>query len=323
MKKFLIIILALLVGAGLFAKGVPEEEESLEDVAGSGVPYKAPIDIGTKNFTEQFIAGNMMAILLEDRGYDVNLRTGMITTVLREALENGDVDLCMEYTGTMWLTHTQHEYQGASPREMFEQVQASDAERGIVWVEPPIWCNNTYVIVVTSDLAEEENLETLSDFAEYVNANNGEVAISTSLEFASRPDGLPALEELYGFDIKDDYVTSVTAGLQNTYLIEGDVNATVAFGTDSVIAKYNWVPLQDDKSFWPPYDLAPNTRIEVLEAEANDGLEDVLIELVQAFPSDPAAAREEMISLNAQVDVDKMEPEEVAMNWLEEKGLID
>ena len=79
-------------------------------IAVAGVTFAAPIRIGTKNFTEQFLVGNLMAIFLEEHGYEVELRTGMSSTVMREAMENGDLDLCMDYTGTQWLNYTGHEF---------------------------------------------------------------------------------------------------------------------------------------------------------------------------------------------------------------------
>ena len=95
----------------------------------------------------------------------------------------------------------------------------------------------------------------------------------------------------------------------------------MVFGTDPVVVKYNWVVLQDDKNFWPPYDLAPSVRKEVLEA--SPGLADVLNELIAAFPDDPAGARAVMTALNAKVDLEMMEPEEATEQWLREKGLIE
>jgi glycine betaine/choline ABC-type transport system substrate-binding protein len=129
------------------------------------------------------------------------------------------------------------------------------------------------------------------------------------------------MEQKYGFEFDEDAVTPVQPGVQKKYLIEGNVDATVAFGTDSEIAKYEWAVMQDDKNFWPPYDLSPCTRTEVLEA--NDGLRKALQDLVNAFPNEPAAARQTMTELNAAVDIDKREPEEVAEEWLQEQGLID
>jgi len=336
MKKILIFLLMMVaLSAFVYAGGKPEPkpaeavEEAAEEVQekvveetapGTGVPYSPPIDIGTKNFTEQFLVGNLMALILEDRGYDVKLKTGMSSTVLREAMENGSLDLCMDYTGTQWLSYTGHEFKGESPEEMYRKTKESDAKKGLVWMDP-IWCNNTYAIAVTRKFSEENGVKTLSDFAEYVKGKEGEVPFASDFEFYSRPDGILGLQMHYGFAFKPNQVTTVLPGLTFEYLAQGRSVAAMVFGTDAAVVKNNWVVLQDDKNFWPPYDLAPYIRKEVLDA--NPDLEDVLNELVRAFPGDPAGARAEMTELNAKVDVDLMEPEEAAEEWLKEKGLID
>jgi len=289
-------------------------------VAVAGVVFAAPIRIATKNFTEQFVVGNLMAILLEDRGYAVDLKTGMSTTVMREAMEAGSLDICMEYTGTHWLTHTGHEFQGESPELMYEKVKAYDEALGLMWLDP-IWCNNTYAIAVDSGFAEEHNVYSLSDFAAYVTEQNGEVPLAVTFEFYARPDGILGMQVHYGFAFNPQYITPVLPGLTFAALIEGRSVATMVFGTDAVVVKYNWVVLQDDKNFWPPYDLVPYVRAETLKA--NPGLADLLNELIAAFPDDPAGARAVMTALNAKVDLDMMEPEDAAEEWLREKGLIE
>jgi osmoprotectant transport system substrate-binding protein len=317
LKKTAIVIGMLLVTCMLFAASGRESDGG---GSGTGVPFTEPIDIGTKNFTEQFIVGNLMAILLEEKGYDVDLKTGMSSTVLREAMENGELDLSMDYTGTQWLSYTGHEFQGESPEEMYQKTKESDAENGLVWLDP-IWCNNTYAIAITSEFAEENGVATLSDFAGYVTDMEGEVPFASDFEFYSRPDGILGLQLHYGFAFKPDSITTVLPGLTFEYLIEGRSTAAMVFGTDPAVVKYNWVVLQDDKNFWPPYDLAPYLRQEVLDAKPE--LADLLNQLTAAFPQDPAAARAEMTALNAMVDVDMMEPEDAARAWLEDKGLID
>ena len=333
LKKILLVIMMMSLAVFIFAGGqkekpaepTPAEAEEMaaeaeEGPKGTGIPYKPPINIGTKNFTEQFVVGNLMAILLEDRGFDVELKTGMSSTVLREAMENGDIDMCMDYTGTLWLTYTGHEFKGESPKEMFRKTKESEAERGLVWMDP-IWCNNTYAIAITNEFSNANGIKTLSDFAEYVNEKAGEVPFASDFEFYSRPDGILGLQLHYDFAFKPDQVTTVLPGLTFEYLADGRSTAAMVFGTDAAVVKFKWVVLQDDKNFWPPYDLSPYTRQEVLDA--NPGLEDALGELIAAFPDDPVGAREEMTALNAQVDVDLMEPEDAAEEWLKKKGLID
>lgn len=276
-----------------------------------------PIRIGTKNFTEQFIGGYLMKLLLEDRGYEVDLRTGMSSMVLREAVENGDIDLCMDYTGTMWLSYTQHLFDGESPQELFDKVRAYDAEEyGITWLDP-IWCNNNYSIAVPRSFAEQNALITLSDFAAYVTSREGKVGIATTFEFYARPDGLIGMQLHYGFAFHPSYVIPVMAGLTAQYLAQGDVEATVVFGTDAVIAKYDWVILRDDLTFWPPYDLAPVLLTTTLERFPD--LAAILGELVAAFPEN---AQSVMTELNGWVDNEGLEPEVVARQFLTEHGLI-
>ena len=332
MKKLLIMLLMLSLAVFAFAGGAKEEpietieeaaeqavEVSTEEAPGTGVPYRAPIDIGTKNFTEQFVVGNLMYLLLKDRGFDVKLNTGMSSTIMREAMENGSLDLCMEYTGTMWLSYTGHEFKGSSPEEMYDQVEKSDAERGLVWLDP-IWCNNTYAIAVKRQFSEEFGLKSMSDFAEYVREQEGNLPIASTFEFYARPDGILGMQMHYGFAFKPDVITTVLPGLTVEQLVNDRVEATTVFGTDSTIVANDLVVLEDDKNFWPPYDLAPYVRKEVLDA--NPGLEDALLELVNAFPQDPNEARRTMTELNAKVDVDMMEPEEAAEEWLKAQGLL-
>jgi len=289
-------------------------------IAFTGVVFAAPIKIGTKNFTEQFVVGNLMAILLENRGYDVQLTTGMSSTVMRAAMESGDLDLCMDYTGTQWLTYTAHAFKGESPQVIYAKASASDEVRGLIWLNP-IWCNNTYAIAVKKEFAKENNVYTLSEFAAYVNSKDGKVPFASDFEFYSRPDGILGLQLHYNFVFQPSYITTVLPGLTFEYLNTGKSVATMVFGTDSAVVKYGWVVLQDDKNFWPPYDLAPIVRAKTLKA--NPGLQDVLNELTAAFSNDPAEARAEMTELNAKVDIDLMEPEEAAKEWLQDKGLID
>ncbi len=297
-----------------------EESAEAKGAKGTGTAYRPPINIGTKNFTEQFVVGNLMYLLLEDRGYDVDLKTGMSSTVMREAMETGDLDLCMDYTGTQWLSYTEHEFKGESPEEMYRKTKQSDAERGLIWLDP-IWCNNTYAIAVTREFSEENNITTLSDFAEYVKEKEGKVKFASDFEFYSRPDGILGLQLHYDFAFQPNYVTTVLPGLTFEYLEQGRSVAAMVFGTDPAVVRFDWVVLDDDKNFWPPYDLAPYVRQEVLTA--NDDLDSVLNELVAAFPDDPAGARREMTRLNAKVDIDKMEPEDAASEWLKSHDLID
>jgi osmoprotectant transport system substrate-binding protein len=265
------------------------------------------------------VVGNLMYLFLQDRGFDVELTTGMSSTVLRTAMETGELGLCMDYTGTQWLTYTGHAFLGESPEEIYQLAKGSDAEIGLIWLDP-IRCNNTYAIAVTSEFAAENDVYDLEDFAAYVIANDGKVSFASDFEFYSRPDGILGLQLHYGFAFHPNYIVTVLPGLTFEYLIQGESVAAMVFGTDPIVVKQKWVVLQDTLNFWPPYDLAPIVGEDVLAA--NPGLEDALNELIAAFPTDPAEARAAMTALNAMVDIDLMEPEEACEKWLEDNGLI-
>jgi len=280
----------------------------------------ASVHIGTKGFTEQIIVGELMRLLLEDRGFDVELSTGMSTTILREALLGGDIDLCMEYTGTGWLTHAGMEYDGELPEEMYQLIKEYDEDNDIMWLDP-IWNNNTYTLAVSRAFAEEHELVTISDLAEFVEERDGRVRIAVTIEFATRPDGLSALQDLYEFQFDPAYVTAALAGVHLQFMIREDVEVGNPFGTDPQIIEFDWVVLEDDRMFWPPYDLSPNVRAEVLEEHPE--LADILGELTAAFPEEPDAAQRRMAELNARVAIDGLEPVEAAREFLLEHELIE
>ena len=277
------------------------------------------IRIGTKGFTEQIIFGHLLKLLLEERGYEVELITGMSTVILRSALLTGEIDLCMEYTGTGWLVHAKMTYAGESPEELYEKIKEYDKQNGIIWLAP-IWCNNTYTLAVRRDFAEKYGLRTISDLAEFVKQREGRVRIAVTIEFATRPDGLPALEQHYGFKFDPAYVVAALAGVHLQFLIRGEVEVGTPFGTDPQIIEYDWVVLEDDKHFWPPYDLAPCVRAEVLAAYPE--LADILNELVAAFPKEPSAAQRAVAELNKRVAIDGLDYNVVAREFLIKHGLI-
>jgi len=281
----------------------------------------ADIVVGAKNFTEQYVVGNLIYILLEENGYDAELREGMATTVIREAMVSGEVDVAMSYTGNGWLLFPEggNSYAGETQQEMYQKARDHDVANGLAWLEP-IWCNNTYAIAVTSEFSEANDVTTVSAFADYVDENGGDVPFCSTFEFYARPDGLLGVQLHYDFAFQPSAIKTVLAGLTFEPLINGEVEGTIVFGTDPIVAKENWVALQDDKNFWPPYDLSPVVRQAILDEYP--GVQDLLESLVAAFPSDPAEARAEMTALNARVDVDLLEPEEAAREWLEAKGLI-
>jgi osmoprotectant transport system substrate-binding protein len=267
------------------------------------------IKVGGKNFTEQLLMAEMTSQLLSANGFDVEKLDGMGTSVLRSAQENGQVDVYWEYTGTSLITFNKVE-EKLDAAATYAKVKELDADVGITWLDASS-ANNTYALAVRA--SDDKGLNTLSDLAAAYNGDAKPV-MGVNIEFPKRPDGLPGLQDAYGFDVKRSSLSPMDSGLVYSALKEGKVDVGLVFATDGRIAAFDFKVLEDDKGYFPAYALAPTVRTEVLEA--NPELGDLLNELSSKL-SDSV-----MQSLNAQVDVDKKTIEDVSESFLKEQGLI-
>lgn len=296
-------------------------------VMGCAAPAEKEVTVGNKNFTEEYVVGELMKQLLEDRGFKVNLVSDLSSAALRGGMETGDIDICADYTGTAWMVYLEHEYEPTGHNELYNLVKEEDEGNGFIWLNP-MWNHNSYALVSWSEYAEEHNLETMSDLAAWYNQNDGDVSTFIDFEYSTRPDGLPALEEFYGFQIAEDALMTGLPGASLLALGNHQVDVAMAFATDPQIARHAWRVYTDDKSFYPPYDLTPYVRAEVLSTYPE--IEGIINELVATFPGGGATATPEIVSecqtawqeLNGKVDIDKMEPDEVAHAYLIAHGLI-
>lgn len=286
------------------------------------------VTIGNKNFTEQHIIAQMMKQLLEDRGFKVNFVSDLSTAALRQGMKAGDIDICAEYTGTAWMVHLGHAYEpGVDNNELYQLVKEEEEGNSFVWLNP-IWNNNTYALASWAAFAEEHDVETLSDLAALYQEKGGGIIIFVDFEFSTRSDGLPALEEFYDFRVDGAYLMTGTPGDSLTGLENRQCEVAMVFGTDPVIAKYGWHVYLDDQAFFPPYDLTPYVRAGILDKYPE--IVDILNELVATFPGGGELATPEIVaegqtvwqSLNAKVDINKMEPDEVAYEYLIKNGLV-
>lgn len=271
------------------------------------------VRVGAKGFVEQLIIGEMMAQLLEEDGFTVDLREGLGTVVLREALETGEIDLYAEYDGTAWTVFYGEEE--ILPREeQYQKVKERDLEKhNLVWLEAaPV--NNTYCIVVREEFVEETGITDLSGFAQYIEEQDGRVRFATDHEFLYRPDGIPGMEGVYDFSWHRDDILTVSFGVTHMLLNEEEVEAAMAFGTDPQIVRWNFYVLEDDLNFFPYYDLAPVVKGQLLEEHPRIG--ELLNDLFQRIDA------QTMRELNARVEFDDMEPDEVATEFLKEEGFI-
>jgi len=315
MRKIVFLCLALIIG--------------LVPIVTAGCSEKGKeITVGNKNFTEEYIIGQMLTQVLAAEGFTVTLVSDLSTMALREGMEAGDIDISADYTGTAWMTHLGHEYTpGMNNNEVYEKVKAEDAGNGFTWLDP-IWNNNTYVLVSWPEFVQEQGLTSISDLAALYNSGTSDVITFVGFEFSTRPDGLPALEEHYGFSVPEDSLKTGAPGASLLGLENRECDVAMAFGTDAVIAKNNWHVYQDDEAFWPPYDLAPYISTETLGKYPE--IEDIINKLVATFPGGGEDATPALVAegqkvwqeLNAMVDNDKMEPDEVARQYLIDNGLI-
>lgn len=279
---------------------------------GMAAPVAAQeITVGGKGFTEQLILAEMTTRLLESNGFEVEKADGMGTTVVRQALESGAVDLYWEYTGTSLVTFNKVE-ERLSPEETYQRVKELDGEKGLVWLAPSN-ANNTYALAIRKDDPVTEGMATLSDLAAAYSEGRA-VLMATTAEFPRRDDGLLGLQETYAFEAGRANIRPMDGGLVFDALSSGNVNVAVVGATDGRIAAMDLQLLGDDKSFFPNYALVPVVRAEVLEANPQIG---TLLEDLSGRLNDATMQR-----LNGMVDVNGQSVEQVAETYLSEEGLL-
>jgi len=272
----------------------------------------ASLVVGGKGFTEQLLLAEITGQYLTAKGYTVELKTGMGTSLLRKALENKQVDLYWEYTGTAFLNFHKNKFTHQSAKEIYGAVKAEDAKIGIVWLNPSA-ANNTYALAVRQADAESKGLKTLEDLAKKINTGE-KLTLGCNIEFYKRADGLKPLQKAYGFKFPRSDVKRMDSGLVYKALKDGDVDVGLVFATDGRIPAFHFTVLKDTKSFFPAYAITPTIRRETLDAHPD--LAEPLNKLSSMF--DDAT----MSSLNAQVDVEKKSVQEVARGFLKASGLL-
>lgn len=270
------------------------------------------VTIGGKTFTEQYLLTEMTGFLLKEEGFKVNQMSNLGSSVLRSALENGQVDMMWEYTGTALITYMGEEVI-SDPEAAFQKVKEIDASNGIHWMNMSN-VNNTYALAVTSEKSKELDLQSISDLADYIKKNPGKLTIAANAEFAHRPDGLKGVEHTYGFEFGANQVVQMDAGLTQRALDNEQVDVSVALETDATVKQYDLVILEDDKQFFPPYRAAVSINQEIVKKYPE--IEEITAKLAEKLDSDI------MRSLNYRVDIDGESVSVVAYEWLVENGLL-
>ncbi|MGI8537329.1 MAG: glycine betaine ABC transporter substrate-binding protein [Mycobacteriales bacterium] len=271
----------------------------------------ASLTVGSKEFTESIVLGQITLKALQAAGANASDKTGLTgSATVREALESGEIDMYWEYTGTGYVNILGNTTEDV-PEDLYATVAAADAEQNdIVWLEPAPM-NDTYRIAITAGFADESGIKDMSDVAAFVKGNPDRGAVCAASEFINRDDGLPGLEKAYGFEFSD--VVELDLGLVYT-----QVGKTCPFGevfsTDGRIVANDLVVVEDDKGFFVDYNAALTMRQETLGKNPD---------LTALFADISAALTSEVITgLNAAVDVDGKSTEDVAEEFLRSNGFI-
>jgi len=280
------------------------------------------IAVSSKQFTEQRVLGYLAyEALSESTDLDITDETGLGgTTQNFEALQSQEIDLYWEYTGTAWLTlPPQHDEPIEDPEELHGEVRTEfEEEHGISVLErAPL--DNTYVLTANSDWHEETGIDTLSELASHVNDGDTDIDMVMNAEFSERDDGWPGVVDHYGFD--DDAVDDLADNMRTVddevvYQVVGEDEADIGMGfnTDPRILQFDLHVFEDDEQFFPAYNAVPLAHGETLDEHPE--VADVLDEVA------PLLSNETIREMNNEVATEDRNPQNVAVEFLEDEGLI-
>lgn len=268
------------------------------------VPAADTIRVGSKDFTENEIVAELYALALEDAGYEVDRIFDIAGSVIHTSIVNDEIDLYPEYTGTGLISILQLD-PITDPQEVYDTVkEAYEDQFGLTWLDYAE-ANDGQGLFISKAASDEYGITTISDLQK--NAEN--LRFASQGEFDEREDGLPGLEKVYGpFNWKSSKIYD--NGLKYNVVENDEADVAPAYTTEGRLAEADkFVLLEDDKQAWPPYNLAPVVRDSVLEE--NPDIPEILGRI------DAALDTETITALNAQVDVDKEEYEDVAASFYE------
>ena len=289
-----VVLLSCVVATGCGA-------QNKNNNANATVTPSAPIRVGSKNFTENLILGNLYADALEDNGLRVTRKLNLADSVVHTSLSSNQIDLYPEYTGTGLLSILKLPLQ-TDPQAVYDTVKADYLKKwNIVWLDYAP-ANDSQGLAITKAAADTYHIATISDLQKHAT----ELRFATQGEFDLRADGLPALTKAYGpFKWKSEktYDTSLLA----TVMLNGQADVAPLYTTAGDLANPRLVALRDDRQVWPPYNIAPVVRGAVLKAHPE------VAAILNAV--DQTLTTEKLTALNAKVDVEKQETDKVASDY--------
>ena len=280
----------------------------------------AQVVVSSKIDTEGGVLGNVIATMLEANDIPVERRLQLgATPIVREAIAAGQIDIYPEYTGNgAFFFNLGDDPVWNDAQAAYERVAEMDlAENEVVWLTPSP-ANNTWAIAIRAEIAEENGLQTLSDFADYINGG-GEIVLAASSEFVTSPAALPAFQAAYGFELVSDQLIQLSGGDTAATIAAAasqtsGANAAMVYGTDGGIAPSGLVVMEDDKGVQPVYAPAPIIRQAVLEQYPQ--IADILAPVFEGL------TLEVLQDLNGRVQVGGEPAEAVAESYLTENGFL-
>jgi len=265
--------------------------------------------MGSKLFNEQYILAHMIAHLMRDNGIEADVKESLGGTMINyEALKKGNIDAYVEYTGTAYNVILKlPPLEQWDPDYIYKEVEQGLMEQDGIAIAARFGFRDDYAIALHKDWVMENNVVTISDLEPYAD----DLSLGTDPEFASRPDGLPQIDKIYGFTF--GRVRQMQPTLMYEAIKSNQVDAIGAYTTDSRVDMYDLSIVEDDKGALPPYNAIIIVRKEFAENEA----------LMQIFKKlEGQIDTDTMRRLNKLYDIDKKEAADIAKDYLVEKGFI-
>ncbi|MCI9173393.1 MAG: glycine/betaine ABC transporter substrate-binding protein [Lachnospiraceae bacterium] len=271
-------------------------------LSGCGTSDQETIRVGSKDFTESLIVAEIYALALEDKGYQVDRKMNVAGSLVHTAITGDEFDLYPEYTGTALLSVLQMDMD-SDPDSVYNTVKEEyDKQFELTWLDST-QVNDRNGIAIRKETADQYNIATMSD----LQANADKLKLCSQGEFEQREDGLPGLAKVYG-EFHFASINLYDSGLKYQILESGEADVCPAYSTDAQLVNTDkFAYLEDDKQFWPPYYMAPVIRNDALKE--NPEIAEILNKVSAKLDT------ETMISLNAKVDIDKQEYDEVAKEF--------
>ncbi len=282
--------------------------------------FAADVVVGSKIDTEGGVLGNIISQVLKANDIAVvdKIQLGA-TPIVREAIIQGQIDVYPEYTGNAAFFFNKGDLDvWNKPEAGYEEAKKLDYDANkIVWLTPAN-ANNTWAIALRRDVAEKNQLKTLTDFGKYV-SDGGSVKLAASSEFVSSATALPAFQTAYQFTLKPDQLITLSGGdtaatISAAAQQTSGANAAMVYGTDGGIAPADLVVLEDDKGVQPVYLPTPIIREAVLKEHPQ--IADILKPVFASF------TLEHLQELNGRVQVGGEPASDVARDYLTKNGFI-